>query len=188
MDNLITPAEFAEFRKISKKIDEDKVKENISLAQENDLQNALGDFYFDLVKNYESAEYADLMNGSEFEYCGDTFIHHGIKKYFADLVFARFITDVNTNLNPFGITKKVTRDGEHVDESVIRAKSKQAQQDAAIKFRIIEKYLKSKPDLFERFCRGENKSTNFNSLKLTNTKNIRSGFSGSDVLNRRYNN
>ena len=74
MSNLITEAEFVALRSISKKVDSDKLKEAIALAQASDLQNALGSFYFDVLKNKDETPYADLLNGVEFTYEGEIFI------------------------------------------------------------------------------------------------------------------
>ena len=49
MTNLITAAEFASFRNISKKLDTGKIDEAIKLAQQSDLLDILGEFFFDFA-------------------------------------------------------------------------------------------------------------------------------------------
>ena len=61
MDLLITPIEFSQLRDISKKIDTEKVNEAISLAQQSDLIDILGEFYFDVLKNSEVAVSAYVL-------------------------------------------------------------------------------------------------------------------------------
>jgi len=167
MINLITVEEFAEYRNISKKLDEDKINEAISLAQQSDLIKILGDFYFDVVKNAEVTAWLPLMNGSDFEYCGEDFQHAGIKKLLADYTYSRFVYMVNINATPFGFQTKFTEDSNGIDRLVIKDLSKQAQIDAGFKFKYIQKYLLSDTTLFERYCSSQNTNTAFFSQKLT---------------------
>lgn len=167
MANLITEAEFVALRNISKKVDSEKLAEAIALAQGSDLQDALKGFYFDVLKNKDEATYADLLNGSEFTYEGETYIHDGLKAFLADLVYARFIYMINVNLTPFGAQQKFTNDSSGVDRNVIKDLAKQAQIDGNIKFKIIRKYILSKPDLFKRYCENERGDTGFGSVRIS---------------------
>jgi hypothetical protein len=162
MTRIITVLEFASFRDIGKKHDEDKINENIDLAQESDLYDILGGFYFDVLKNKDELTYAELMDGSEFTYCDEDFIHRGIKALLSDYVYARHIYMINVNLTPFGAQKKFTNDSEGVERLTLKDLSKQAQIDASIKFRTIEKYILSKPELFSRYCKNKKANTGFN--------------------------
>lgn len=159
IDLLITPTEFANFRSISKKLDTEKLNESIGLAQQSDLQDMLGGFYYDVLKNKDELTYSDLMNGSEFEYCGETFNHAGIKALLADLTYSRFIYMINVNLTPFGAQTKYTEDSNGIDRNHIKDLSRQAQFDAGVKFKIIQKYLLSDTELFSRYCKQENYNT-----------------------------
>jgi hypothetical protein len=167
MENLITNIEFADYRSVSKKINEGKTNEAISLAQSTDLNNILGDFYFDVYKNRNEESYADLMSGSQFTYQGEEFFHFGIKKLLADYAYARYVHEINSNLTPFGFQEKMTNDSKSVDRNTINDKSKQAQIDAGVKFRIIEKFIMSKPDLFSRFAKNKKSSTGFNGIRIS---------------------
>lgn len=167
MANIITSSEFASFRDIGKKINEDKINESIELAENSDLNDVLGGFYFDVLKNKDEATYAELMVGSEFEYCDETFIHKGIKALLADYTYARFIYMININLTPFGAQAKFTDDSAGIDRLTIKDLAKQAQQDASIKFKTIEKYILSKPELFSRYCDANNAGTGFNTQRIT---------------------
>lgn len=155
MTNLITVEEFATFRNISVKKDEEKIEEAISFAQQSDLIKILGDFYFDVIKNKDVTEWADLMNGSTFTYCDEEFEHAGIKRLLADYSHARYVYTKQINDNPFGFTIKQTQDGTPVDRNVLRDLQKQDQIDAGIKFEFIEKYILSEPDLFSRYCKNK---------------------------------
>lgn len=167
MPNLITAAEFAALRNISKKIDTDKVDEAVELAENSDLNDILGDFFFDVVKNQAAENYADLMAGAEFTYEGENYIHKGIKALLADYTYARFIYMINVSLTPFGAVTKFSQDSQGVDRNTIKDLSKQAQVDASIKFRTIEKYILSKPEIFSRYCKNKSGNTGFNSLRVS---------------------
>lgn len=166
MSNIITVEEFASFRDLPKKLDSSKIEESISLAQQSDLLNILGDFYFDLIANLENAEYIPLLDGGGFEYCNNHYSHAGIKKLLADYAYARFIYMINVNLTPFGVVTKMMHDSEKVDRNTIKDLSKQAQIDAGYKFKYIDYYLKSDTTLFSRYCDGKDSDTPFNSQKF----------------------
>ena len=167
MTYIITPVEFASFRDISGKLDEGKINEAIGLAQQSDLVQILGDFYFDVVKNQALAAWLPLMNGSTFTYCDDEFEHAGIKKLLSDYTYSRFVYMVNVNATPFGFQKKFTQDSEGIDRNTIKDLSKQAQVDAGIKFKFIEYYILSEPDLFSRYCKNKNQGTSFFSQRFS---------------------
>lgn len=167
MANLITYTEFATFRNISQKIDTPKVEEAISLAQQSDLVEILGDFYFDVVKNASDPSYSELMDGSEFEYCGDLYQHVGIKRLLADYTYSRFVYMINVNLTPFGAVSKFMEDSEKIDRNTIRDLSKQAQVDAGIKFKFIEKYILSESTLFSRYCKNKEQGTSFSTQRIS---------------------
>jgi len=151
MDNIITAEEFASFRNISKKLDTDKINESISLAQQSDLLEVLGEFLFDVYKNKDEPEYDLLMNGGEFEYNGESYEHAGIKALLADYTHARYLYLKPVNDTAFGLKFKETQDGTSVDRNYLRDMQKQDQVDAGIKFKFINLYLCANPDLFPRY-------------------------------------
>jgi hypothetical protein len=158
MPELLTPLEFVTFRKISKKYDEEKVNESIELAEESDLFEALGDFYFDVLENKASTdqEWIDLFAGSTFEYCGEKFIHKGIKRLLADFTMSRYVYIINAQFTSFGCHTKPP-----VDRNTTRDLSKQAQLDAGNKLKTIKKYILSLPESFPRYCKGQRTNTGF---------------------------
>lgn len=167
MDRLITYTEFAAYRNISQKLDTGKINEAIDLAQQSDLINILGEFYFDVIKNKDESTYADLLNGCEFEYEGEDFEHVGIKKMLADYAYARYIYIKPVNDTSFGFQFKETQDGTNVDRNYLKDMQKQAQIDAGIKFKYIEKYILSEPDLFSRYCESNKPKTSFSQIKIS---------------------
>lgn len=166
MANLITAAEFVALKKISVKYDSVEVDKAIEAAEETDLYNILGDFYFDVKENADEAEYSELMAGSSFEYCGEKFIHKGIKALLADYAYSRYIFTINFRLTPFGAQTKLHNDSKEVDRQTIKDLSKQAQIDAGAKFEVIKKYILSKPQLFTRYPQNKPSGTGFNSPRI----------------------
>ncbi|MGD2113420.1 MAG: hypothetical protein PVG07_00095 [Acidobacteriota bacterium] len=152
MANLITATEFASFRNVSIKRDDAKIDEAISLAQQSDLLEILGEFYFDVIKNAAEASYSELMNGSEFEYNGESFEHAGIKKLLADYAYSRYIYMKPVNDTAFGFIVKETQDGTPVDRNYLKDMQKQAQVDAGVKFKFIELYILANTATFPRYC------------------------------------
>jgi hypothetical protein len=167
MANIITAVEFIEFRNVSKKQDTDKVDECIKLAEQSDFIKVLGDFYFDVVENKDSAEWADLMNGSSFIYNDERFIHLGLKKMLADLAYSRYSYKKNVNDTSFGMVTKNYQDGTPIDRNFTKDISNQAQVDASSKFVYIEKYILSKPVLFSRYCKNKKEATSFNGVRFS---------------------
>lgn len=161
MANLITASEFATYRNISQKLDEAKINEDISLAEQSDLVQILGDFYFDVVENATNENWLTLMNGGSFEYLGYKYTHAGIKKLLADYTYARYVYSKNINDTAFGFVGKNYQDGTPVDRNVLKDLAKQAQMDAGTKFKYIELYLLSEQTLFSRYCKNKNKGTSF---------------------------
>lgn len=151
MEQLITAQEFASFRNISQKIGTNKINEAILLAQQNELQGLLGDFYFDVIQNKDTVEYQDLMNGGTFMCNGYEYEQAGIKRLLADYVYSRHIYNSNVNLTPFGTMIKETKDGSPADRNTLKDMSLQAQKDAGAKWRIIELYITSQPLKFKRY-------------------------------------
>ena len=167
MSNIITAIEFSEYRNISQKIDTKKIDEAIDLAQQSDLLQILGDFYFDVVKNKAEASYSDLMDGSTFTYNDYEYVHAGIKKLLADYTMSRFASGGNINFTPFGLHKKLSNDSEPIDRNTVKDISRQAQVDAGVKFKFIEYYILSEPVLFERYCNGKGQGTKFSTQKFS---------------------
>ena len=165
--NLITIDEFKALRDVGNKVDEKKFNESVSLAQDSDVYNALGDFYFELLDNMSDSGYADLMNGSDFVYQGRNLKHKGVKAWVADLVYSRYIINLNVQLNGFGAHTKESQDSKPIDRNYSKDLSKQAQQDAGIKFKLIEKYLET-VDLRseEEKDVSAGSGSSFNSLKI----------------------
>jgi hypothetical protein len=153
--SLITSTELKALRDIGNKIDTDKADEAIQLAQETDLYNLLGDFYFDVVANAAGVgNWALLMDGSTFTVDGEDFIHRGIKALLADLAYARYSKKINANFSPFGMTVKSTPDSTPVPEETQKQVVIDAKRDAGVKLKLIIAFIETDTVLFSRYCSG----------------------------------
>lgn len=166
-NNIITALEFARFRNISKKINQEKVEEAIRLSEESEFQEALNGLYFDVIENKDATPYASLLNGSTFTYEGEKFIHKGLKAFLADLAYSRYIYLINVNLTPFGAQEKFTNDSNGIDRNTIKDLSKQALIDANVKFKFIHKYILSEPTIFSRYIKKEGGKGGFMSQRIS---------------------
>ncbi|OCK42529.1 hypothetical protein BA195_10155 [Tenacibaculum soleae] len=160
MNNIITAKEFAEYRNISKKIDEGKINECIKLAQSVDLFDVLNDFYFDLLQGVNEPEYNELMSGGTFTSEGKNYYQEGLKSLLADYTYSRYIYVINTNHTSFGYQQKYTEDSQPVDRNFIKDVVKQTQIDASIKFKMIDKYLQTNKAIFPRYSNNNNPDIN----------------------------
>ena len=161
MELLLTVAEFADFRNISKKIDENLIIECISQAQQSDFMEILGEFYFDVLKNKDNPDYSELLDGCEFQYNNYDYEHVGLKNILADYAHARYVVKKNTKDTPFGYVVKDSNDSLNVDRNTLRDISKQDQIDAGNKFKFVDIYIKSKHELFTRYCKKNDLGTSF---------------------------
>lgn len=150
--SLITNTELKALRDIGNKIDTDKADEAIQLAQETDLYNLLGDFYFDVVANAaEVGNWAALMDGSDFTVDSETYTHRGIKALLGDLAYARYIKKINANITPFGMTVKSTPDSQPVNEETQKQAALDAKRDAGVKLRLILQFMDTEKTTFSRY-------------------------------------
>ncbi len=168
--NLITAQEFSEFRSdISKgwAKEKDKIDRCIDEAQSVDLYDVLNQFYFDLIDNKDTAEWQDLFNGSTFTYQGRTYMHKGIKNYLAGLSYVRYLFLSNTTHTPHGFVSKMNDNSEPVNWNQTRDIRKDVQKTNEIEFKRIDLYLRSQPELFENYCKGNNPDINTFSYKTS---------------------
>jgi hypothetical protein len=148
---LLTPEEFATYRNISIKRNDDKINECIRLAQSVDLYDIFDTFLFDMVQNASNSTYEGLFNGSSFIINDVSYIHDGIKSLLADLTYARYMYVINTNHTPHGFVQKMNDNSEPIDRNFIKDIVKQTQIDASVKAGLIKKYLSANTDTFTHF-------------------------------------
>lgn len=155
MQQLINIDDIKLFKDLGKNPSVDKINPIISQAHD-DLREYLGvNFYFDVVANKETESYQDLLSGSSFTIAGQTpqitYYQEGLKVMLIDLFMARYVSQINTNITPFGATVKHSQDSEPVDRATLQDRSKEQSQMAGSKWELIKMYLTEKSTMFPAY-------------------------------------
>jgi len=155
MQQIINIDDIKLLKDIGKKVDADKFNPIIKQAHD-DLREYLGiNFYFDVLANTSTPEYQDLLSGSCFTIAGQhpqiTYYQEGLKAMMIDLFMARYITQLNTNITPFGATVKHSDNSEPADRATLQDRSKEQSQMAGSKWELIKMYLTEKADTFKAY-------------------------------------
>jgi len=171
-NNILSHEDFAAYKNIGNNYDINKVVQCIEGAS-IDLKKTLGNFYFDLLKNANEADYSDLIEGAEYiNKDGYNVQHEGIKSLLADYTYSRYLYEINNSVTPYGMVQKSYQDGETVDRNMIKDLVAQNNQDAAQKWVMIEGYLNQNASTFEVWARQNeshihNDNNSFNNVKFT---------------------
>ena len=107
-NKLITREEIREYKQISKTANDDKLNEIIIQVQLNELRPLIGESLFNAILN-TPLSYADLLNGSTYDYSGITYQNYGLKavlSYYIDAYWKMF-GDVTST--PFGNVTKLNQ-------------------------------------------------------------------------------
>ena len=146
---LLSINELKLIKDIGSKPDVNKINPIILQAQDVELRDFLGmKFYFDVIAKIDEPEYQDLLSGSTFAVGEITYYQDGLKSMLADLFMSKYIIQINANFTPFGVTQKLSLDGEPVDRNTLKDMAQMQSQMAGSKWEIIKLYLKSNRDLF----------------------------------------
>ena len=170
MNNIITHIEFAELRNISNKYDNDKAEASIAQAH-GDLREALGSaFFFDVMKNQDNADYADLLEGSEFIKDEMVYYHEGLKALVSDYTYGRYLYEINANPSPFGMVTKNSNDSQPVDRNMIKDLVGQANKDAVRKLQLIEDYLDVNKETFSIWAKQQESGIDTSDSSFSSTR------------------
>jgi len=171
--SILTPAEFAALRpEISRgwQKEEKKIQQHIDSAEDVDLYDVLGSFYFKLLEEIANVNYSDLLNGSTFTFEGIPMKHEGIKHYIAGLTYSRYLGKVNAVHTSHGYVTKRTQDGDPVNYQQVAAERKDVDITNEIRFQRIDAYLKSEAVLFPEYNTGNNPTISTNEFKTSNLR------------------
>lgn len=116
MTKLITRADIALYRQISKTPNDDKLNEMILDAQLLDLQPLLGEkLYNKILKTPE--DYTDLLNGGNYQFQDTEYTNNGLKMVLVYYTYARYIMFSSVTDTPFSVVEKLNPDSRPVDAS-----------------------------------------------------------------------
>lgn len=133
---LITLQDIRELKSISLNLKSEKELEpHIMEAQNFDLRPFLGDtFYLALVEDLNASpslqEFADLWNGSTYQYGGETFIQEGLKAMLIYNSYARYLPHSNVQTTATGLVHKVNQYSERVEDKTVSRLVVQARSSA----------------------------------------------------------
>lgn len=107
MSKLIEVFELSQYNDFGDNLDIDKLQPIVDSVEELTIRNLLGkEFFFTVVAAPES--FMDLLNETTFEYEGVTYVHSGLKAVIADFVMAKYIHQININIDRFGASQKAS--------------------------------------------------------------------------------
>lgn len=132
---LITPKEVPVLsRDMSAHMDEDRVNTYIRESENIDIKSALGDALFLDVKT-NTEKYTTLLDGGEYEYCGEKRTFVGLKTALAYYTYARLVRNGDGFVTRGGY---VNKESEYSSLADVKMKT-QAYNEA---FSIADTYLK----------------------------------------------
>ncbi|WP_294823621.1 hypothetical protein [uncultured Flavobacterium sp.] len=167
MQPLITRADIALYRQISKTPHDDKLKEAILDAQLLDLQPLLGEkLYNKIVSAPEIHE--KLMTGGPYVHDGIEYMNYGAKMVLAYFAYARYMMFSSVIDTPFSVVEKLSDTSKPVDAS-FKKTAYHANREAAMKiWDNVRNYLVRTGEAYYKDCFGKAKAgSSFRISKIT---------------------
>ena len=115
-------------------------------------------------------DYADLLDGSDFDYCGETISHKGLRFVLAYYVYAEYskVSDVNDTFT--GMVQQNRAETTHLSANRINAIRDSALSIADQAFEVVKLYLNSNSDLYP-FWNSEKTNYKAHSPKIIGIRN-----------------
>lgn len=128
---LIDKITLSEYWPLSKNMNNNRVDPHILRAQQKQLKPFLGEaLYYDLVTNPETGNYPDLIDGTEYEYGGNTIFFNGLKPLLAAWAYAGMIKENPLHINRAGNKNKDEENSVEIAAATIAIKSNEAKSEA----------------------------------------------------------
>jgi hypothetical protein len=146
--HLIEPHEVEQYARPCT-VDEDIVERAIEEAELLDIKPALGDKLFNRLQN--SVTFSRLMEGGEYEACGETRTFAGLKRTLAYYTWARLINSATHHLTRFGY---VLKDGEYSRTADLKERQQAVGDATAVANAYMHEcldYIKANPDIFAEY-------------------------------------
>lgn len=140
MTTLITRADIALYKQISKTPHDDKINEAIREAQLIDIKPLLGErlFYKILAA---PADYEALLTGGEYTYNGETYHSNGLKMVLCYYAYARYIYFGSAIDTPFSVVEKLNDNSRPVDPAYKKTVFTDSRATAASLWGSVHDYL-----------------------------------------------
>lgn len=140
-------------RDMSAHMDEDRVNTYIRESEMIDLKSALGDALFLAVKA-DPSKYDTLLNGGEYEACGEKRVFEGLKRCLAYYAYARIVKNGNGNVTRYGF---VNKESEYSSHAEIKERSMAYNDAFSIADRLMKECLRYLTDTKEPLYKGGGK-------------------------------
>ena len=172
---LLIRADFTGIGDIANHCDLNKLNIAINEASDFDMDGLLCGFWQDVLDNWESPEYLDLINGGEYESCnGRMRKFPGLKKVWAYYAYARYVVLNEFNDTPNGNVSKTNNFSIPKTDKAIQSFSDKYRDLAKITYEKVMGYLCKNTETFENFnsydCKGCGCGSNNCSERKTNTR------------------
>lgn len=155
MTPLITLNDLVARHGVSSNTDFNKIiRRHVIDAQELDLRPLLGEhFYIDVLSNWaETADlWADLVNGSTYEYKGKNYQQPGLKYVVELLTMARYKGTAPIQDTPSGLVFKNNEYSERVDAKILAREEARSRANAEAYFVRVREYLDRNENLYENW-------------------------------------
>ena len=110
---LINRTDIAEWKNISKTVNDEVLNPFIFDAQFIDLQKLMGSQFFnDLERNYDNVVYQSLLNAGDYTHLSVIYYNAGIKRVLVDYAYSRYVLLGSNRDTPFGLVVKQTQDSQ----------------------------------------------------------------------------
>lgn len=146
--HLIEPHEVEQYARPCT-VEEEIVERAIEEAELLDIKPALGDRLFNRLQN--SVTFARLMEGGEYEACGETRTFAGLKRTLAYYTWARLINSATHHLTRFGY---VVKSDDYSRSADLRERQQAVGDATAIANAYMHeclRYIEANPDIFAEY-------------------------------------
>ncbi len=148
--------------------DKKTFKRFIYEAQYMDLRELTCElFYNDLVSNYTSEIYQNLLVGGSYVYEGKTYYHEGLEIVLSYFAYSRFITESNIQSTSFGMVRKNIQESDRASSKELEALAHKNNDRAKLLFESTKTFLDRNTDIYTLWeCDDCDTPTNTNNIEL----------------------
>jgi hypothetical protein len=140
MVKLISRADIAQYKQISKTVYDDVLDSFIIQAQIQDIAPLLGEMLFnDIVNN--PTNYNDLLNGGSYTVGANTYQNYGLRAVISHYTYARYIMFGSVTDTPFSLVEKLNETSRPASDSQKKSIWQLSRDDAFGYWRSVENYL-----------------------------------------------
>ncbi|GAH63928.1 unnamed protein product, partial [marine sediment metagenome] len=172
---LILPADFDDFRDISKNIDPERLEVYVRESQVKEMRSFLGaSLYLALINDYTAVgdtfseqRFTDLWFGADWSYQGNTRRFYGLKPAIIYYAYARFVRNQQMNVTRYGVKHLTDENSEDETVQQVRTKVNDANSYGLLYQADAELYLNENVSTYPEFEVSETAGEKKTSFKFT---------------------